>query len=215
MPKGMRSLTRSRPKREERQRFILYCEGRNTEPTYFDALQHYCRSAMIEIKCVGAAGVPTTIRDRAKEHQLKLKKEKRKNPSAANDTIWAVFDRDEHPNIPDVLAGCESAGVKTAYSNPCFEVWLILHHQDYHAADDRHQVQRRFNAIDPSYNPNGRKIPNCADLIQSVEIAENRADAQCERRIEEGHTLGRPCTTVYKLTRAIRKAAQAARPNSS
>lgn len=215
MPKGMRSLRRSRPNREERQRFILYCEGKNTEPAYFNALRDFYRGTIIEIQCVGAAGVPTTIRDRAKEHQLKLKKEKRKNPSAANDTIWAVFDRDDHSNVPDVLQGCESAGVKTAYSNPCFEVWLILHYEDYHAADDRHQVQRHFNAIDPSYDPNGSKIPNCADLIQYVKIAENRAEAQCEKRIEEGQPLGPPCTTVYKLTRAIYEAAEAARPNSS
>ncbi|MCY4005549.1 MAG: hypothetical protein OXE84_01785, partial [Rhodobacteraceae bacterium] len=35
---------RSKPKREPKIRFTLFCEGRNTEPAYFKALEKVCRN---------------------------------------------------------------------------------------------------------------------------------------------------------------------------
>lgn len=62
------------------------------------------------------------------------------------------------------------------------------------------------------YDPKGSKTPNCAALMESIEKAEQHAERQCKRREEQGSPLGRPSTTVHQLTRAIRAAAEAARP---
>ena len=40
---------RRKARLEPRRRFILFLEGRKTEPAYFDALKRACRSALIEI----------------------------------------------------------------------------------------------------------------------------------------------------------------------
>ncbi len=212
MARGINKLKRKKPAREERQRFFLFCEGQNTEPEYFKALKNSCTGAMISIECVAPAGVPETLTGLAKKRQKQLNKEKRKNKSAQKDSVWAVFDKDEHPNVANAIQVCESADVGLAYSNPCFEVWLLLHHEDHHASDDRHEVQQKYANIDPDYDANNRKIPNCNALIRDIEVAENRAENQCSQRELEGAVLGRPCTTVYKLTRAIRAAAKAAKP---
>ncbi|MEU3756191.1 RloB family protein [Streptomyces olivoreticuli] len=45
--------------------------------------------------------------------------------------VWVLFDRDEHPGIAEARSLAEQAGVKIAYSHPCFELWRLLHYQNY------------------------------------------------------------------------------------
>jgi hypothetical protein len=212
MDRKLSDLRRRKASRAERQRFILICEGEKTEPAYFTALESQYPGALIAIDYVAPAGTPITIKDKVQERMAELRRERRQNSSAKADTVWAVFDRDDHDKVADAIAGCEGAGAQVAFSNPCFEVWLILHHVDFHAADDRHQVQRRYQGIDDSYDPKGSKTPNCAALMAKVETAEQRGENQCRQREMEGMPRGRPSTTVYHLTRAIRAAAEASMP---
>lgn len=209
MSRKLSELKRRKPFIAERQRFILVCEGEKTEPAYFNALKNQYRGALISIEYVAPAGAPITIKDKVKARMVELRREQRYNPSAKADTVWAVFDQDEHLKVAEAIVGCESAGAQVAYSNPCFEVWLILHYEDYHAADNHHQVQKRYQKLDPTYDPNGTKTPDCGLLMNAVQSAELLAEIQCQRRVEEDTPLGRPSTTVYKLTRAIREAAEA------
>lgn len=45
--------------------------------------------------------------------------------------VWCFFDRDEHKDIGPAFARARNAGVNIAYSHPCFELWRLLHYQDY------------------------------------------------------------------------------------
>ncbi|MFJ7325624.1 RloB family protein [Streptomyces cyaneofuscatus] len=45
--------------------------------------------------------------------------------------VWCLFDRDQHEDIPSAFARAKKAGVKIAYSHPCFELWRLLHYQNY------------------------------------------------------------------------------------
>lgn len=215
MVRKLSELKRRKPFIAERQRFILICEGEKTEIAYFNALKAQYRGAQILIEYVAPAGVPITIRDKVRARMVLLRQEQRSNSSAKADTVWAIFDQDEHLKVTEAIAGCEAAGAQVAYSNPCFEVWLILHHEDYHAADDHHQVQKRYQKLDPTYDPSGSKTPDCAYLMDHVEKAEQFGENQCKRREEEDTPFGRPSTTVYNLTRAIRAAVEASRPKRS
>jgi len=49
-------------------------------------------------------------------------------PSSTIREIWALFDRDQHPRIPEAfakLAGCDR--IRVAFSHPSFDLWLLLH----------------------------------------------------------------------------------------
>jgi hypothetical protein len=111
----------------------------------------------------------------------------------------------------DAVGLCESVDVGVGRSNPCFEVWLVLHEGDFDRPDDRHAVQAHLRVLRPEYDPAKGKTPDCANLIARVEQAEMRAEAQLARRDAEGNAHGRPSTTVWRLTQAIRNAAQRAR----
>jgi hypothetical protein len=210
-------LRRRPPTREPKRRFTIFCEGRNTEPAYFRTLQRTVKNAIVNLEVVPAAGVPYTLAEkasaRARELGLAGRARRRRDSYEENDEVWAVFDRDEHPRYEEAVALCTRNRVGVGRSNPCFEVWLILHEADYDRPDDRHAVQAHLCTLRPEYLPDGGKLPNCADLITRIEVAEQRADAQLKRREMEGAAFGRPSTTVFLLTRTIRKAAEAATPH--
>ena len=98
-----------------------------------------------------------------------------------------------------------------ARSDPCFELWLILHEQDYDRPCDRHEVQADLANLRPEYDAGGAKTPNCDDLVTRVDQSEQRAKTLLQRREREGEPYGNPSTTVGCLTRAIRKAHEDAR----
>jgi RloB-like protein len=45
--------------------------------------------------------------------------------------VWCLFERDQHERIPTAFARAREAGVRIAYSHPCFELWRLLHYQNY------------------------------------------------------------------------------------
>ena len=128
------------------------------------------------------------------------------------DQVWAVFDRDEHPRFKDALMRCRQQGVHVAWSNPCFELWLILHEQEYNKPSRSRAVQAALKLLRPEYDMHGAKTPNCDELVRRVEDAERRADTLLQRLETEDRPYGNPSTAVGLLTRAIRNADQEARP---
>ena len=206
-------LKRRGPRREPKRRFVLFCEGARTEPAYFDAIKRGCASTLIAVEIVGAAGVPMTIAERAvEEANARGRRRRRRDSFEEDDEIWAVFDRDRHPRFNEAVAWCEQHGVSVARSDPCFELWLILHEQDYDRSCDHRDVQEDFARLHPEYDRVGSKTPNCADMVRRVEEAEKRAEAQLHLRKEQGAPFGNPSTTVFRLTRAIRDADERAKP---
>lgn len=76
-------------------------------------------------------GVPKTVVELA----VKLKKEsegqarRRRDVNLRYDHIWCVFDIDEHPFVPEARQQARDNRIDVAVSNPCFELWLLLHFQ--------------------------------------------------------------------------------------
>ena len=213
------SLRRKGPLREPKRRFILYCEGRNTEPAYFQAIQRTCSSALISVELHGGVGVPMTIAKAAvacaKSEGLAPRSRRRKHSFEQRDQVWAVFDRDEHPEFEQAVLMCEHSGIRVARSNPCFELRLILHDRDYNRPNRRQQVQADLKVLRAEYDPKGAKIPDCDELVRRVQNAEQRATAQLQARELDGNPHGNPSTTVGTLTRAIREADALGRPRTN
>ena len=208
-------IRRRKSRKEPKQRFVLFCEGMNTEPTYFSALKQTWTGALIVVETRRGVGVPMTIAREAvkfaKSGGLTNNSRRKKNSFEENDEVWAVFDRDEHPNFDDAVSLCQANSVGVARSNPCFELWLILHEKDYDRPDHRNAVQRELKNLRPEYDNHRGKIPDCDDLVTRVELAEERGEAMVKRREVERNPHGNPSTTVGMLTRAIRIANESAR----
>ena len=208
-------IRRRRSRIEPKRCFVLFCEGKNTEPAYFSALKQTWTGALIVVEIRRGVGVPMTIAREAvkfaESKGLTKTSRRKKNSFEENDEVWAVFDRDEHPNFDDAVSLCQANSVGVARSNPCFELWLILHERDYDRPDHRNDVQRALKKLRPEYDNHSRKVPDCNDMVTRVEAAEERGKVLVERREEEGIPHSNPSTTVGMLTRAIRIANESAR----
>ena len=204
------NIKRQKSTREPKVQFTLFCEGKNTEPTYFSAIKKVFKDALVSIESRGGVGVPITIAQEAlkfaRSKGLTRNSRRNQNLFEENDEVWAVFDRDEHERYKEAVNLCETNGIGVARSNPCFEVWLILHEQDYDRPDDRHQVQKELRRLRPEYNPAGAKMPNCKEMVARVRDAEARGEVLRQRREGEMKPHGRPSTTVGNLIKAIREA---------
>ncbi len=206
MPKPRRGrwpprLERRSASRDPKPRIIVVCEGRLTEPSYFDALARYCgANTIVDLVLVRGAGVPLSVVREAR----RIKSESQDEYSDRDQT-WAVFDRDEHPGFEQAINEAKSSGVFVAYSNPCFELWLVLHYQEHDAPIDRAQIQRILRRLMPAYDPNGSKRIEFSAIRDAVVSAERRAERMERRRAEEATPRGNPSCSVYQLTREIRK----------
>lgn len=209
------SLKRRQSLRSPKRKFVIFCEGSNTEPDYFRAIKQRFVGAIIDIEILGAAGVPSTIARKAVAEIAAIRRDNRRSKQTFGnlDEVWAVFDEDAHPHVAQAIAKCRDAGVGVAYSNPCFELWLVLHIQNFDQACDRHTIQRHLEGVCAEYDRKSGKSPNCNELVKSVSTAETRAEAQFQRRIDEGSLMGPPSTTVHLLTKALREASAGFSPS--
>jgi len=193
---------------EPQRRLYVFCEGARTEPAYFDAVQQEFDNAQILVEATGVGGVPSTVADEAIRHAKGLRRGMRGRASGRSsfeeaDQVWVVFDQDHHPDVPNVVVRCRDNKVEVAYSNPCFELWLVLHLEPHDRPAEASDVQARLHALYSAYDHEKSPGPDFSDLLATLAVAEQRASDQAQRRQEEGAPSGNPSTTVFQLLRAI------------
>ncbi len=205
------SLNRKTNTRKPIRKFFVFTEGKNTEPEYLQALGRLYRDADVKIIDLGAAGVPFTLARKAIDflNGTGLKKSKGRSLDSfeKNDQVWAMFDRDTHPKVPEAIDACKRNGVHLAYSNPCFELWLILHFEDFNKSDGHTAVQKHFEKVCDAYSTKSGKTSDCESYIGKLSEAEARAEKLVQKRREEDAEYNAPWTSVHKLTEAVRIAA--------
>ena len=201
-------LARQKRPRALKTRFVLFCEGANTEPEYFKALVRLLKLRMVDVETVPAAGDPLGIaKMAAKWKSNKHQRVGNIDTYEKGDQVWAVFDRDQHERFEEAVSLCERQGISVARSNPCFEIWLILHHEDCHGPRSSVEAQQRLAQLCPEYDRNGSKRVDATKLILQIVAAEDRAHAHLEQRKQEGAAYGPASTTVHLLTQALRATA--------
>lgn len=182
---------------------LIFSEGKNTEPEYLRGFAIEHGNSLVRLEIVAPAGVPTTIVNLASEAKAKAKRSK--DSFSKYDQIWTVFDKDEHENVEQAIATAKSRGIEVAFSNPCFEVWLILHHTDYDADEHRKETQKQYEALDKAYDSGGSKSIDLKSLMEGYDEACRRAKRMRTRREEERALKGAPYTDVDLLTELIRE----------
>lgn len=196
------SLERREPRREPRQRILILCEGRRTEPGYFSALRAAFRNRLVLVEIDERPGAPKTLVERAVERKKEAEREarSRRDPFLAYDEVWCVFDVDDHHHLTEARQQARDNGIGLAVSNPCFEIWALLHFQDQTAFIQSGAVQSRLRRHLPGYE---KDLP-FDRLHPGYEKAVARAQ-ELDRRCESAACPGdNPSTGVHLLTERIR-----------
>jgi hypothetical protein len=140
---GQPNRARSRVVRRE---LLVFTEGEKTEEGY---LIHWWRAHRDQVTVTIDAfhGGPLPLVDRAAAAKRAEADEERRGRGRSHDEVWCVFDRDEHPNIPQALEKARANGISVALSNPCIELWFLLHFEDQTGHLERDEAQIRSKTL--------------------------------------------------------------------
>lgn len=188
---------RTAGKRDQRRIIRVLTEGAVTEPGYL--VQWARRNRRIHIEFADSGMAPLSLVQRARDYQQANRRSRRGGRGIDFDEIWCVFDVDQHPNLAQAINEAQQSGIGVALSNPCFELWLILHYEDQTAHIDRRAAQRR--ARDLGATDAKRLEPsNVETLLFGYEAAKVRAQQLRERHLANGSDpTENPSSTVWEL----------------
>ena len=201
MSRQARQLRRQ-PQRAPRHELLVFTEGEVTEVQYLKELERRHRDKVV-ITIDHRRGVPLTLVEhaaKARERDLKLQ---RKQRGTARDEYWCVFDHDDHPNIPAALELARNNSIEVAFSNPCMELWLLLHDRDQTAYIERHEVQREWRELSGC---EGKHLSSDALDLLNENYAAARGRAQ---HLDEKHRLDgspereNPSSSVWRLVQTV------------
>lgn len=179
-PRPRTSLSRRVGQQPVRKTVVVVCEGTSTEPLYLEALRvepeiRDVAAVRLLLEGTEKGEVPLTLVRRAIDIKSRAERE-----NGEVDEVWCVFDVEwpkHHPDLPAALALARDHGIFVAISNPCFEIWLILHYT-YHAGflenDEarrlRHALDRsRGKGLDPALY-----MPRRGDAVRHAQLLARR-----------------------------------------
>lgn len=183
-------------------RILVVTEGRLTEPQYLDGFVKACRNPRVCLVVARDHGTPRRLVEIAKELKGQAQQEARKHDdeNLLYDAVWCVFDVDEHPKIDEAVDMARANGIRLAISNPCFELWLLLHFRDSPGSQHRHRLQDMMGTYVADYAKSidfGLFAGGYTDAVARARRLEKAAD-------EAGESGRCPTTGVFHLTEDIR-----------
>ena len=191
---------------------VIASEGSNTEPQYFEGLKEKYTNTKIHVEILppreNTKSAPKFVLGQLDDFRRTYKLNE-------DDQLWLVFDLDrwEEEEISEVCKLAHQKGYSLAVSNPCFELWLLLHHRDLtdYSEEIKEEFRKNFKDGTPRTRLNRELLEilgrynstNIAleDFLPFVEIAIERA-----RKIDTGENHRWPTdlgSKVYRLAEQI------------
>ena len=190
-----------------RNTFLIFCEGINTEPEYFNSFPIMPQATAVGLGRSGISLVEKTI-------EL-LEKQTEKDP---DQQVWVVFDRDVryadgkkgNADFDKAIRLAHQKGIKCAFSNDCFELWFILHREFQQSALNRKQYYEKLSKwLNINYEKIGKEkgfgIKLYYEFEHQTENAIKNAKKLHEFQSNTAFSQQNPCTTVYQLVVELRK----------
>jgi hypothetical protein len=189
--------------RDNRKRFLLICEGKETEVNYFNALKDKLETNTVYVEVFGEGKNTVSLIDKALRHKAIAEK-------------WAIFDKDGFPDkdFNDAIKKADKNDIKCAWSNQAFELWFILHFQNFenssHRSEYREKIENNLKNHKKGfkYEKNNENIYDLLQLYGNEQEAIKRAKKLRQERIDENDVnfaKHNPCTTVYELVEELNK----------
>lgn len=206
-----RPLARRPPYKEPRKRVLIFCEGTVTEPQYFDDFRRHEQNPLVDVVIDEGGVSPKTLVERAVLKKKAAEKEAKRfrDENLKYDEVWCVYDIDSHPKLADAFQQARDNEIKLAVSNPCFELWLLLHFTDQTAYIERDKLSVMLRKHLVGY----KKRVDFEKLKRRYTNAVKRAILLNKRCEENGDKGGNPSTGVYELTERIVALSVEARTN--
>lgn len=181
---------------------LVFTEGLKTEPIYLTYWHRIFRERII-VTVDEFHGTPLKLVEAAAARRTADLRAARRGHGDAYSDYWCVFDIDEHPYVAGALELAAASGISVAVSNPCIELWFILHFQDQTAMIDRADAQHKSSdLLKFGKSPTTAAL---ADLVSRYEDARRRAKALDEKhRLDGSPPRSNPSSGAWCLIDQIR-----------
>ncbi|HEY0154849.1 MAG TPA: RloB family protein [Longimicrobium sp.] len=189
--RGDSRLQRSVNTRPLRQRFLIVCEGEETEPNYFRGFR-----LGKDVMVAGTGYNTVSLVERAREL----------SESGDYDQVWCVFDRDSFPvhDFNEAIRLAKRYDFHLAYSNEAFELWYVLHFNFHQAATARSLYPGMLtHLLGHKYEKNSRNMYSLLEGRQETAIV--NAKRLINVYTPHNPATDNPCTTVFELVEELRK----------
>jgi hypothetical protein len=168
---------------------MVYCGADCTERDYFEGFREKLRQGNVSVRIRYEGIDPARL--------VRLAASYRDQRPGRFDEVWCIVDVDQF-DMDAAVAEARRLDVRLAISNPCFELWLLLHRGDCRAfCNDCNEVERRLRRHVPAYD---KTRLNFADFVGGVHDAVKRA-----KDLDAAGTDHRrnPSTNVWQLVERI------------
>lgn len=189
--------------REERQRFLIVCEGEKTEPNYFESFKQDLPRHVVQLDVYGEGANTLSLIARAQDIR-----DRRVFGDYPFDQVWVVFDRDsfDPADFDNAISKAASDGMHCAWSNEAFELWYILHFEFRNTGMCRADYQGRLGALlGETYRKNApdmyKKLSMLGIQTQAVAWAKALRDEFLAAGIPPSRS--NPSTTVFELVEQL------------
>jgi len=191
---------------EERQYFLVLTNGEVTEKVYFERFRDRLHKGML---------FNVEFKNKSPDGLYKVAERRLKNQNIVYDEIWVIFDKDDFDCFEETVNTLSNdKKFNVAFSNECFEIWLLLHFGEVNAMHRDAASQLLTDKVNSHSSRKYQKSQlkqgtHIHDVLDIVENFGSRPDA-IERAIDLQGTKDditfchdNPSTTVYKLVEKL------------
>lgn len=117
---------RLKSKRQAPANYLIVCEGKKTEPNYFNGLkkkinEKYGNKVDVLIPNIDIKGTGMNTTSLVKYTQKTVN-----HANKVYGQVWVVFDKDDY-NDEQFNSAIDNCNYNAVWSNPNFELWLLAH----------------------------------------------------------------------------------------
>lgn len=176
-----------------RPNFFVFCEG-DTEMTYVQMLRSHYRLPIHIIAKKTVQNITPALVERCKASYVQT----------ASDRTYLMYDLD----VPEMLERLQKvSGAELLCSNPCFELWLLLHYKGVKAILTSDSCVKKLTDIVKQY----KKGTITAEIAQHLKDNFSKA----AERAKTLHAYDNPSTTVFLLIEELERMKEAETKNST
>lgn len=192
----------------QKQRFLIVSEGSVTEFQYLNAVKRARKILTADLEFIPPGPTsPVEIVSRARD----LKRASAK--SDPFDHVWCIFDveakadQKSRPKIAEALDMARANRISVAVSNPCVELWILLHAREQSAWIASHACQSECAKLQLT---TGKHLRDADQLFQLFEKArsfairlEQKHDGDNTRNIEDRNPSSRMYLLIDEICNAF------------